>query len=196
MKALVGAQKPPAITVVGKSWDFHVTEVLRVTLEENIDMISESVAYPKRYAEVIYDAEHFFDGYRLNPTYARSKRFLEAAADAGATGFVLWRYQWRNVARTNCLNGWQSQRVAGQHRRSTRYSIAATTAIWPSPIRLPQSMQAAIKFRGRTINGIGERCGNADLVSVMANLALKKRGYQVLDGRGLSHLSRAFALNV
>src|SRR5688572_3791379 len=82
MKALVAA-RAPVCTVVGKTWDFHATEVLRVSLEENLAMIRDSVAFlAANCDEVIYDAEHFFDGWKANPQYAAET--LKAAAQAGA----------------------------------------------------------------------------------------------------------------
>ena len=87
MKALVGAGTP-AITIVGKSWDLHVHDVLGVSLEENLRMIGDSVAFSALAgAEVIYDAEHFFDGLKRNPDYAL--RTIQAAAAAGAAWIVL-----------------------------------------------------------------------------------------------------------
>src|SRR5262245_60959370 len=87
MRALIGAGTP-VVTIVGKSWDLHVREVLGVSLEENVRMIGDSVDFcASRVPEVIYDAEHFFDGYRHNPEYAL--RTLEAAAAAGARWIVL-----------------------------------------------------------------------------------------------------------
>ena len=87
LKALIDA-RTPIITIVGKSWDMHVTEVLNVSLEENLSMISDSVAYCKAAGrEVFYDAEHFFDGLRLNREYAL--RTLRAAQDAGASVIIL-----------------------------------------------------------------------------------------------------------
>src|SRR5262249_5707803 len=86
-KALVGA-RAPVVTIVGKSWDLHVREVLGVSLEENLRMIADSVAYCAAHVdEVVYDAEHFFDGYRRNPEYAL--RTLRGAAEAGARWIVL-----------------------------------------------------------------------------------------------------------
>ncbi|MFM7973922.1 MAG: citramalate synthase, partial [Pirellula sp.] len=84
--ALLAAQTP-VITIVGKSWDFHATEVLGVSLQENLDMIGETVEYLSHYAQIVYDAEHFFDGYRANPEYALSA--IETAAKAGAKWVVL-----------------------------------------------------------------------------------------------------------
>src|SRR5262249_23057234 len=87
MRALVAAGTP-VITVVGKSWDLHAREVLGVSLEENLKMISDSVGYLAAHVEeVTYDAEHFFDGFRHNPDYAL--RSIRAAADAGAHWIVL-----------------------------------------------------------------------------------------------------------
>src|SRR6476646_1530202 len=87
MKALVEAATP-VLTVVGKSWDLHARDVLGVSLDENLRMIADSVAFCAAHApEVVYDAEHFFDGYRRNPDYAL--RTLQAAAAAGAAWVVL-----------------------------------------------------------------------------------------------------------
>jgi 2-isopropylmalate synthase len=87
LKALLEAQTP-VVTIVGKTWDFHVTDVLGTTLDENLRMIVDSVGHVKSQGrEVFYDAEHFFDGYRANPEYAI--RTLRAAADAGATTVIL-----------------------------------------------------------------------------------------------------------
>ncbi len=87
LRALVDA-RTPVVTVVGKSWDFQATEVLNVTLDENVRMIADSVAYLAAHtSEVVYDAEHFFDGYKRNPDYAL--RTLTAAAEAGAAWLAL-----------------------------------------------------------------------------------------------------------
>src|SRR2546423_4376651 len=87
LRALLDAQTP-VITIVGKSWDLHVREVLGTTLEENLAMIRDSVAYPKSQGrEMIYDAEHFFDGHKQNPEYALQT--LRAAWEAGASTLVL-----------------------------------------------------------------------------------------------------------
>src|SRR3954470_12492451 len=85
--ALVSAETP-IVTIVGKTWDFHVTEVLRVSLQENLDMIAETVSYLASQArEVFYDAEHFFDGFAANPEYAIET--IVAAAKAGAQLVIL-----------------------------------------------------------------------------------------------------------
>jgi 2-isopropylmalate synthase len=176
------------ITIVGKTSAFHVTDVLRVTLEENLAMIADTVAYLRGEGrEVIYDAEHFFDGWKLNSEYALKS--VRAAAEAGAKIIVL--------CDTN--GGAMPEEVA----ELTKAAIAAL----PVPVgihchndcdlAIANSLAAvdagAVHVQG-TINGVGERCGNADLISVVANLAVKKRGYQVLqaaDGvRHLTELSR------
>ena len=87
LRALLKAETP-AVAIFGKSWDLHVTEILGITLEENLEMIRDSIAFLKRKGkEVIFDAEHFFDGYRRNPAYALAT--LKAALDAGADRIVL-----------------------------------------------------------------------------------------------------------
>src|SRR5204862_1440972 len=82
------ASKAPVITIVGKTSDFHVTEVLRVSLEENIDMIRETILYLREMGrDVIYDAEHFFDGWKANPQYAA--KTIQAAVEGGAMIVVM-----------------------------------------------------------------------------------------------------------
>lgn len=184
MQALVAAETP-CITLVGKTWDYHATEVLGVTLEENVAMIGESAEFLCRHSDLIYDAEHFFDGYQANPEYAI--KTLRAAASAGASWLVL--------CDTN--GGTLPERVA----EVTGAALAAVSDFDVSigihthndgELAVANSLAAvdagATQVQG-TINGIGERCGNADLISVMANLALKKKTYSVLGGRSLQPLT-------
>jgi 2-isopropylmalate synthase len=182
MKALAGAGTP-VLTLVGKSWDFQAKEVLGVSLDENLQMIADSVAYCRAHAsEVIYDAEHFFDGYKRNRDYAL--RTLQAAADAGASWLVL--------CDTN--GGSLPEEVAeavAEVVKAFRVPVGVHThndgdlAVANS---LAGVMQGASQVQG-TINGIGERCGNVDLCSVIANLALKYRGYELLAPGKLGHLT-------
>jgi 2-isopropylmalate synthase len=182
MKALV-ASRAPVITIVGKTSVFHVVEVLRVSLEENLAMIAETVAYLRAQGRrVIYDAEHFFDGWKLNADYAAQT--IRAAADAGAETIVL--------CDTN--GGTMPEEIV-------RYTGEAIAAV-PVPIgihchndcelavanSLASIDAGAMQVQG-TLNGFGERCGNADLISIVANLALKKPGYEVLDNSGVEHLT-------
>ncbi len=174
------------ITIVGKTSDFHVREVLQVSLEENVAMIADSVRYLcSQGREVIYDAEHFFDGWKLNPEYAL--KTIRAAAESGA----------RIVVLCDTNGGTMPEDVA----ELTRAAIAGLGA--PVGIHTHNDCELAVanslasvgagarQVQG-TINGLGERCGNADLVSVVANLALKQQGYEVLQSgvERLTELSR------
>jgi len=181
MQALVASQAP-VVTIVGKTHDYHVTEVLRVSLEENLAMIRETIAYLKSVGrDVIYDAEHFFDGWKANPEYA--KQTIRAAVEGGASIIVM--------CDTN--GGTMPEEIAAITKE------AAATIDVPLGIHthndcelaVANSLAAvgagAVHVQG-TINGLGERCGNADLLSVAANLALKKHGYEVLGG-DVTHLT-------
>ena len=185
MRALVAAETP-VCTVVGKTWDYHATEVLRVTLEENLEMIADSVAFLRRHGDVIYDAEHFFDGWKANPAYAA--RTLQAAAQAGAQTLVLCD-----------TNGGSLPEQIAALVAAAREAVAQYPHVSlgihchnDSELAVANSLAAvdagADQVQG-TINGIGERCGNVDLISVLANLSLKKKGYQVLEGRPLTPLT-------
>ncbi|QDU21591.1 citramalate synthase [Urbifossiella limnaea] len=183
LKALLDAHTP-VVTIVGKTWDFHVTNVLGTTLDENVRMIADSVAFCRSQGrEVFYDAEHFFDGYQANPEYAL--RTLRAAADAGASVVI--------PCDTN--GGTMPERVAEV--------IAAARAAVPCAVgihchndcdlavanTLAAVRAGATQVQG-TMNGIGERCGNVDLVSVIANLAVKY-GRDVLVPGSLARLTEA-----
>jgi 2-isopropylmalate synthase len=181
LKALLDAQTP-VVTIVGKTWDFHVTHVLGTTLEENLRMITDSVAYCKSQGrEVFYDAEHFFDGYRANPEYAL--RTLQAAAEGGASVVIL--------CDTN--GGTLPERIA-ELVHAARGAVKCEIGIHchnDCEVAVANTLAAvragATQVQG-TINGIGERCGNVDLVSVIANLALKY-GYEVLQPGSLARLT-------
>lgn len=184
LKALVDS-KASVITIVGKTWDMHVTNVLGTTLEENLRMIADSVRYCRsqpHVEEVIYDAEHFFDGFKANPEYAIQT--LRAAHDAGARILVL--------CDTN--GGTLPEDVAERVARVKQAIPGATLGIHchndcdvATANSLTAIYQGATHVQG-TINGIGERCGNADLVCIVANLSLK-RGYDVLQASSLVHLT-------
>ena len=182
MKALVESQAP-VVTIVGKTSDFHVTEVLRVSLEENLAMIRETIAYLREMGrDVIYDAEHFFDGWKANPEYAA--KTIQAAADGGAMLVVM--------CDTN--GGSMPEEIAALTKEAAR-TVDVPLGIHTHndcDLAVANSLAAiaagAVHVQG-TINGLGERCGNADLISVIANLALKKQGYEVLGGGGAEHLT-------
>lgn len=181
LRALLGAGTS-VVTLVGKSWDYHVTQVLGTTLEENLRMIRESVAYCRRQGrEVFYDAEHFFDGWKANPEYAL--RTVQAAAEAGAATVIL--------CDTN--GGTLPERIA-EGVAAVRRAVSCPVGIHchnDSDLAVANSLAAvragASQVQG-TINGLGERCGNADLISIIANLALKY-GYEVLQPGSLQRLT-------
>jgi 2-isopropylmalate synthase len=181
MKALVES-RAAVITIVGKTHDFHVTEVLRVSLEENLAMIRETIAFLRSVGrDVIYDAEHFFDGWKANPEYA--KQTIQAAVEGGASIVVM--------CDTN--GGSMPEEVAALTKEAAA-AVDVPLGIHTHndcELAVANSLAAvgagAVHVQG-TINGLGERCGNADLVSVAANLALKKKGYELLGGR-IDHLT-------
>jgi 2-isopropylmalate synthase len=181
LKALLDAGTP-IVTIVGKTWDFHVTDVLGTTLDENLRMIADSVGYCKAQGrEVFYDAEHFFDGFRANPEYAL--KTLRAAAGAGASVVIL--------CDTN--GGTMPERVA-EVVQQVRRELTCEIGIHchnDCDLAVANTLAAvrvgATQVQG-TMNGIGERCGNVDLVSVIANLALKY-GYDVLAPGSLQRLT-------
>ncbi len=157
----------PVVTIYGKTWELHVTEDLRISREENLEVIRDSVAYLRRHAdEVLFDAEHFFDGYRHDPDYALE--CLKAAADGGASLLVL------------CDTNGGS--LPGFVEEGTRAALAATGKSVgihchnDCELAVANSLAAvaagASQVQG-TINGFGERCGNANLISIIAGLELK-----------------------
>jgi len=182
MRALVGSGAK-VVTLVGKSWDFQATEVLGVSLEENRRMIADSVAFCAcRVPEVVYDAEHFFDGFRANPDYAL--KTLEAAVAAGAAWLVLCDTNGGTLPEGVAEAVAEVRRAfsvpVGIHTHNDGELAVANT--------LAAIRQGATQVQG-TINGIGERCGNVDLCSVVANLALKYEGYDLLRPGSLGRLT-------
>lgn len=158
-----------AIALFGKSWLLHVKDVLRVSPEDNLTMIAETAAYFKeRGKELIYDAEHFFDGWRDDPEYARAT--LRAAADAGADFLVLCD-----------TNGGFLPEEIGEITRLVRKNFKVPLGIHAhndGGLAVANSLAAvragAIMVQG-TFNGYGERTGNADLCTVIPNLQLKMK---------------------
>ena len=191
MKALLDAGTG-VVTIVGKTSAFHVTEVLGVSHDENLAMIADTVAHLTRAGrEVFYDAEHFFDGWKLDRDYAA--RTIAIAAAAGATRIVLCD-----------TNGGTLPDELARIVTEAAAALDAAGCIRPLAIHchndcdlaVANSLAAvaagAVQVQG-TINGLGERCGNADLISVVANLALKVPDCSVLggvgDGSGVAHLT-------
>ncbi|MEJ2701983.1 MAG: citramalate synthase [Sedimentisphaerales bacterium] len=162
------ACKTPAGTLVGKSWDMHVTKVLGCSLDENLVICDESVAYLKKHGlEVFFDAEHFYDGYKANPEYAM--RVLEAAAAAGADALVL--------CDTNggCLpeQVYQITKAVRERFGSVAVGIHTHNDTDCATANSLAAVRAGARHVQGTINGLGERCGNANLCVLIPNLALK-----------------------
>src|SRR5258705_1497819 len=179
IQSLIKAETP-VVTIFGKSWELHVTDALRMSLAENLEIIEDTVRYlTERVELLIYDAEHFFDGYRANPEYALAT--LRAAVAGGAHRIVLCDTNGgslpsdvEEVTRTVIE---EIQVPVGIHCHNDGELAVANT--------LAAVLAGATQVQG-TINGYGERCGNANLCSVIPNLELKL-GYEVI---GLERLKK------
>jgi 2-isopropylmalate synthase len=171
----------PVVTIFGKTWDLHVRDDLRISKQQNLEVIHDSIEFLKRHVDtVIFDAEHFFDGFGANPEYA-----LECCRTAAGAGADLV-----------CLCETNGGRLPGE----VAAGVDAVRAILSCPLGIhchndgelavANSLIAvehgAVQVQG-TINGIGERCGNANLCSVVANLQLKM-GYKVISAVQLRRL--------
>ncbi len=183
IKALLAADTP-CVTIFGKTWDFHVLTALQTTLEENLDMIRDSVGYLKTHGrEVVFDAEHFFDGFKANRDYALAT--LKAAAAAGADWIVLCDTNGGSLT-------FEIEEICGRSAQSidTPLGIHAHN---DGELAVANSI-AAVRCGARmvqgTINGYGERCGNANLCSVIPNLQLKLDFY-CIDPEALRRLTEA-----
>ncbi len=186
------AAETPVVTIFGKSWLLHVVEVLGATPAENLDMIAESVAFVgDRGREVVYDAEHYFDGYRADPAYALAS--LRAARQAGARSLVLCDTNGGTLTA-------ELLRMVGETRTALEGDHAAPPVTWgihthnDAELAVANSIaavQAGIRHVQATINGYGERCGNANMVSILGNLALKTDlALLPLGGGELRHLTQ------
>jgi len=166
LKVLLSADTP-VVTLVGKTWDLHVRDDLRISKKANLEVIADSIAYMKHHAdEVIFDAEHFFDGFRCNPEFALE--CLQAAQDGGADWIVLCD-----------TNG-------GRTPMDIRAALERVNQVITTPLGIHchndgelavANSMAGVEMGVRqvqgTINGFGERCGNLNLCSMIANLELK-----------------------
>ena len=174
----------PVVTVFGKTWDMQVREVLGTSLDENLAMIDDTVAFCKKHGrEVIYDAEHFFDGYKANPDYAF--KTLQAACDAGADVLVLCD-----------TNGGMLPDEFVTIFRDVRSRISAKLGVHlhndtgcADAMSCLGVLEGADQVQG-TMNGMGERCGNANLCTIIPNLQLK-RGFSMVSPGQLSLLTSA-----
>ncbi len=185
IKTLIAAE-PDVITIFGKTWDFHVREALRISLEENLELINDSLVFLKQnVGEVFYDAEHFFDGYKANPDYAMQT--LKAA----------------EAAQVDCII------LCDTNGGSMPYEVAEIIAKVKKQITIPLGIhthndgecavansivaveQGIVQVQG-TINGFGERCGNANLCSIIPAIKLKMQKECVSDAqlKSLQEVSR------
>ncbi len=181
------AAETPVVTIFGKSWDFHVDIALKTTLEENLRMIADTVSHMKAYGRrVFYDAEHFFDGFRANGEYALDT--LNAAAQAGAETIILCDTNGgglpEQIAETVALvrSRFPNARLGIHCHNDGELAVANTLA----------AVEAGATHVQGVFNGYGERCGNANLCSVIPNIELKMGRNCLPDGKLelLTHTSR------
>jgi len=188
IRALVEAGTE-TVTLFGKSWDFHVSDALKTSPEENLAMIKESVGYLKSLGrQVFFDAEHFFDGYKANSDYALAT--IMAAASGGADVIVL-------CDTNGGLMPWELKTVLEAVKDKIKVPLGIHVhddAGMATANSLLAVLEGITQIHG-TINGYGERCGNANLCTIIPNLQLKM-GFQVVASgqlRGLTRLSRSIA---
>lgn len=170
------------VTIFGKSWDIHVTDILRAELSENVAMITDTVRYLKAQGkEVVYDAEHFFDGYRANPDYAMST--LEAAYQSGADCLCLCDTNGGSIPDfVQNVTRMVKERfpvAIGIHAHDDSGMAAANSVL---------AVTAGATHVQGTLVGFGERCGNANLSTVLASLQLKL-GYDCVPAEALERLT-------
>jgi 2-isopropylmalate synthase len=177
------ACKTPAATIVGKTWDLHVTSVLGCSPDENIKLCAESVRFLKKHGlETIFDAEHFYDGFKENQEYAM--KVLGAVAEAGADAIVLCDTNGGTMpndinAITKTICNQLNPLTIGIHTHNDcDCAVAGVIA----------AVHAGARHVQGTINGLGERCGNANLCTVIPNLALKM-GFSILTPEKIKTLT-------
>ncbi len=174
------------VVIFGKTWSLHVTEVLKTTLDENLAMIRDTVALARaRSMRVIYDAEHFFDGWKADPAYAL--KTLAAAADAGAD--VLCLCDTNGGAFPDAVAAGTAEALALPGLRAT-VGIHAHNDSGLAVANTLASVQAGARHVQGTLAGFGERCGNVNLATVLANLQLKL-GYACIPPESLKELTPA-----
>ncbi|MCK5545077.1 MAG: citramalate synthase [Desulfobulbaceae bacterium] len=171
LKALIDA-KTPVITIFGKTWDVHVTDALRISLEDNLTIIQDSLSFLRSHVRhLFYDAEHFFDGFKKSREYALAT--LEKAIEGGAKCLILCDTNGGTMptdiseimeAVKTLVKSKGNSVTLGIHAHNDSETAVANSLIAVS--------KGATQVQG-TINGFGERCGNANLISIMAGLAIK-----------------------
>ncbi len=174
------------VTIFGKTWDLHVKEILKIKLEDNLKIIFESVEFLKKKGKrVFYDAEHFFDGYKSNPQYAIAT--LKVACDAGAELIIFCDTNGGTLP-------WEVKKIAGQAKKELAldaFGIHCHNDLGMAAANSLICVEEGCNHIQGTINGYGERCGNADLIPIMGTLQLKM-GYNIVNPakmQELMHLS-------
>ncbi|MEW6543737.1 MAG: citramalate synthase [Nitrospirota bacterium] len=180
LQALLAAETR-TITLFGKSWGLHVTDALGITLSKNLELIGDSIAYLREKGRrIFYDAEHFFDGYKADPDYAL--RTIRQAVEAGAERVILCDTNGGTMP-------WEVRAICEAVKRECGVPLGIH-AHNDTEMAVANSLVAVetgvVQVQG-TINGIGERCGNANLCSIVPNLELKMRR-TILGDRRLAHL--------
>ena len=173
----------PAIAIFGKSWDFHVTDVLKTTLEENLLMIRDTLKFFKDIGkEVVFDAEHFFDGYKANAEYAM--RSLAAAVEGGADSLVLCDTNGGSFP----MEIFQITKLVKEKFIKVDIGIHCHNDTGMAVANSIMAVEAgAVQVQG-TFNGFGERCGNANLCTIIPNLQIK-RGYECIPEEKMTRLT-------
>lgn len=178
------AAATPTVTIFGKSWDLHVRDVIKTTLDENVKMIEDSIKYLKAHKrEVFYDAEHFFDGYKANPAYAL--RTILSAQKAKADAIILCDTNGGTLPE-------EITKIVKDVRKKIKIDLGIHTHN-DQDLAVANSLAAihagCIQVQG-TFNGLGERCGNADLCTIMAILSTKL-GFKSIPDNKIKHLMDA-----
>lgn len=176
------AAETPVISIFGKTWDFHVKRALGISEDENLKLIADTVAYLKAHGrEVVYDAEHFFDGYFANPAYAF--KTLEAAKNAGADVLCLCDTNGGTLpGKLSVVVAEVAKKFGGtigiHTHNDSELAVANTLA----------AVDAGATHVQGCMNGYGERCGNANMCSILANLELKM-GHETIGSEGIKKLT-------
>ncbi|MCQ9205621.1 MAG: citramalate synthase [Omnitrophica bacterium] len=172
------------VTIFGKTWNLHVTEVLKIKLEDNLKMIRDSVEFLKKEGKkVFYDAEHFFDGYKANPEYAL--KTVSTAKELGADLIIFCDTNGGTLP-------WEIERISQEAMKKLSLEGFGMHCHNDLGLGVANSLvcvdKGCVHIQG-TINGYGERCGNADLVSIMGTLQLKM-GHQIVSSAKMKELTK------
>ena len=181
IQKLVAAEMP-AVCIFGKTWTLHVKEALKINNDQNLEIIESSVSYLKRFHdEVLFDAEHFFDGYKNNPEYALNA--LRCAEQAGADFIVLCDTNGGTLP-------WEVESIFKKVRSavSTKLGIHTHNDSEAGVTNSLYAVREGAKMVQGTFNGFGERCGNCNLISVISNLSLKM-GIESIPQENIRRLS-------